>query len=179
MTDDSLRGQYARAMAEAAGSRCFRETGTEWDHMRSAWYRNADAAMAIADEQTMEALRISDAATNAMLNDLRSENARVRAALARAWTFAQLAPPQPAPVETAVAHSAGWNDAMDVVQRALAAADTEPSPHRYLSTGCLHGEQLCQSHTGLSGAMTPAVCKWCKSPCQCPCHRALPTEEKP
>ncbi|MFJ1993002.1 hypothetical protein [Streptomyces asiaticus] len=45
--------------------------------------------------------------------------------------------------------------------------------HVYLSTGCLHGEHgYCQKHTGLSGAKTPAVCKFCKSPCVCSCHRA-------
>ncbi|MFH9426040.1 hypothetical protein [Streptomyces sp. NPDC017529] len=139
------------------------------------------AVQAVADEEITEALRISDAATDVMLNDLRSENAKLRAALANAWTVtAQLPPSRPDPVETAVAHSTGWNDAMDTIQCALAAAETVPSPHRYLSTGCLHGEHgYCQSHTGLCGAKTPAVCKWCKSPCQCLCHRAAPAEEKP
>ncbi|MFE7118843.1 hypothetical protein ACFU99_25835 [Streptomyces sp. NPDC057654] len=83
MTGDNLRDRYARAMAEAAGSKCFRETGTAWDHMRAAWYRNAEAAMALADEQAAETLRISDAATDVMLNILRSENANLLAALSR------------------------------------------------------------------------------------------------
>ncbi|MFK8851187.1 hypothetical protein [Streptomyces sp. Ac-502] len=60
------------------------------------------------------------------------------------------------------------------------AAPAKEGPHRYLSTGCLHGEHdYCQSHTGLSGAKAPAVCKFCKAPCQCPCHRITPAEEKP
>ncbi|KOT57070.1 MULTISPECIES: hypothetical protein [Streptomyces] len=180
MTDDSLRDRYARAMAEAAGSRAFHNQGSAWDHVRSAWYGNADAAMAIADDQTVEALRISDAATNVMLNDLRSENTKMRTALANAWTVTtQLTPNRYEPITNAVAHSTGWNDAMDVVQRALAVADAEQIPHRYLSTGCLHGEHgYCQSHTGLSGSKTPASCKFCKAPCQCLCHRAMGTEEK-
>ena len=52
--------------------------------------------------------------------------------------------------------------------------------HLYLSTGCLHGDVLlpdgqtghayCQGETGAVGAKTPAVCKFCAAPCQCPCH---------
>lgn len=43
--------------------------------------------------------------------------------------------------------------------------------HTYLSTACLHGEHgYCQHHTGLSGAKTPGVCKFCAAPCVCPCH---------
>lgn len=50
-------------------------------------------------------------------------------------------------------------------------AEDQPG-HVYLSTGCLHGEHdYCQKHTGLSGVKTPAVCKFCKSPCVCSCHR--------
>jgi hypothetical protein len=49
------------------------------------------------------------------------------------------------------------------------------SGHRYLSTGCLHGEHgYCQSNTGSQGQKTPAVCKFCSSPCVCSCH--LPGE---
>lgn len=52
--------------------------------------------------------------------------------------------------------------------------------HVYLSTGCLHGDmrlpdgrtghEYCQGETGAVGAKTPAVCKFCKAPCQCECH---------
>lgn len=52
--------------------------------------------------------------------------------------------------------------------------------HTYLSTGCLHGSMIlpdgrtgheyCQGETGACGTKTPAVCKFCGSPCQCPCH---------
>lgn len=49
------------------------------------------------------------------------------------------------------------------------------SGHRYLSTGCLHGEHgYCQSNTGSQGQKTPAVCKFCQAPCVCSCH--LPGE---
>lgn len=59
-----------------------------------------------------------------------------------------------------------------------AAAHRIAGCHVYLSTGCLHSEHgYCQSHTGLSGAKTPAVCKFCKAPCQCPCHRSTTAEE--
>jgi hypothetical protein len=47
-----------------------------------------------------------------------------------------------------------------------------PFGHVYLSTGCRHHEHgYCQSHTGLSGAKTPASCKFCGAPCVCPCHK--------
>jgi hypothetical protein len=53
-----------------------------------------------------------------------------------------------------------------------AAAHRIAGRHVYLSTGRLHGEHsYCQCHTGLSGAKAPAVCKFCKAPCQCPCHQ--------
>lgn len=43
--------------------------------------------------------------------------------------------------------------------------------HRYLSTGCRHGEHgYCQSNTGSQGDKRPAECKFCASPCVCPCH---------
>jgi hypothetical protein len=43
--------------------------------------------------------------------------------------------------------------------------------HLYLSTSCYHDDhEYCQSDTGLAGAKTPAVCKFCKSPCTCDCH---------
>jgi hypothetical protein len=52
--------------------------------------------------------------------------------------------------------------------------------HAYLSTSCLHGDnvlpdgrtghQYCQSETGKTGGKTPAQCKFCAAPCQCPCH---------
>jgi len=45
--------------------------------------------------------------------------------------------------------------------------------HRYLSTGCLHGDHgYCQGNTGKAGAKKPAVCKFCDAGCICPCHRA-------
>src|SRR5690606_30859497 len=61
----------------------------------------------------------------------------------------------------------------------ILAALTEPAPaatgatgHRYLSTGCLHGEHgYCQAKTGQSGTKKPAVCKWCDASCRCGCHR--------
>ncbi|MEU7156092.1 hypothetical protein AB0A98_06555 [Streptomyces chrestomyceticus] len=83
MTDDDLRDRYAQAMAEAAGSSSFREPGTAWDHMRAAWYRNADAVIALAGQQRASTLRIRDAATDVMLNELRNESAELRASLGR------------------------------------------------------------------------------------------------
>lgn len=49
---------------------------------------------------------------------------------------------------------------------------TGATGHRYLSTGCLHGEHgYCQAKTGQSGTKKPAVCKWCDASCRCGCHR--------
>jgi hypothetical protein len=48
-------------------------------------------------------------------------------------------------------------------------------PHRYLSTGCLHGgdgHAYCQAPTGRVGAKTPATCKHCGAVCRCRCHKA-------
>jgi hypothetical protein len=53
--------------------------------------------------------------------------------------------------------------------------------HWYLSTGCLHGDEVlpdgrtgheyCQGETGHCGTKAPAQCKFCPDePCQCPCH---------
>lgn len=50
-----------------------------------------------------------------------------------------------------------------------AAAPT--APHRYLSTGCLHGEHdYCRGMTGMQGAKRPGQCKFCDARCVCPCH---------
>jgi hypothetical protein len=47
----------------------------------------------------------------------------------------------------------------------------ERSGHRYLSTGCRHGEHgYCQSNTGSQGDKIPAQCKFCGSGCVCSCH---------
>jgi hypothetical protein len=47
----------------------------------------------------------------------------------------------------------------------------EQSGHRYLSTGCRHGEHsYCQSNTGSQGQKLPAQCKFCASKCVCSCH---------
>lgn len=43
--------------------------------------------------------------------------------------------------------------------------------HRYLSTGCLHGEHdYCRSMTGYQGEKRPSQCKFCEAKCVCPCH---------
>lgn len=47
----------------------------------------------------------------------------------------------------------------------------EHTGHRYLSTGCRHGEHgYCQSNTGSQGQKRPAECKFCGSGCVCSCH---------
>ncbi|MGW6912529.1 hypothetical protein ACWGB8_01705 [Kitasatospora sp. NPDC054939] len=54
----------------------------------------------------------------------------------------------------------------------LASADPGDGKHRYLSTGCLHREHdYCKSNTGSNGQKVPAVCKFCRAPCVCACHR--------
>lgn len=43
--------------------------------------------------------------------------------------------------------------------------------HRYLSTGCLHGEHAyCQAMTGQQGEKRPGRCKFCDAQCVCDCH---------
>lgn len=50
-------------------------------------------------------------------------------------------------------------------------SDPGPAEHRYLSTGCLHGEHAyCSSMTGVSGDKRPAQCKFCSAKCVCSCH---------
>lgn len=46
-------------------------------------------------------------------------------------------------------------------------------PHRYLSTGCLHGDHdYCSARSGAAGAKEPQKCKFCPARCRCRCHRA-------
>lgn len=45
-------------------------------------------------------------------------------------------------------------------------------PHRYLSTGCLHGDHdYCAARSGRAGAKHPQRCKFCSARCRCRCHR--------
>jgi hypothetical protein len=61
-----------------------------------------------------------------------------------------------------------WREQLDEISE-------QTDGHRYLSTGCLHGQHdYCQNHAGLSGAKTPAQCKFCAAPCVCPCHKDQP-----
>lgn len=59
----------------------------------------------------------------------------------------------------------------------LHSLDLNDAHHFYLSTGCLstgclHGRHdYCKDETGLLGGKQPAECKFCSSPCVCPCHR--------
>lgn len=72
--------------------------------------------------------------------------------------------PQKSVVETAIG-LANWAKEVQTEMRA------QRSEHRYLSTGCLHGEHdYCSSMTGLSGAKRPAQCKFCETTCICECH---------
>jgi hypothetical protein len=58
----------------------------------------------------------------------------------------------------------------------IAAVDALPpregTAHRYLSTGCLHGEHdYCAGKTRQDGgAKEPAKCKFCEARCVCSCH---------
>ncbi len=55
----------------------------------------------------------------------------------------------------------------------------DPGRHRYLSTGCLHGDHdHCNCAWTRDGQpKTPGVCKFCAAPCECGCHR--PATDKP
>ncbi|MDX3714400.1 hypothetical protein PV733_36845 [Streptomyces europaeiscabiei] len=51
----------------------------------------------------------------------------------------------------------------------------KPGVHRYLSTGCLHGDHAyCQNMTGLNGSKRPGECKHCQARCICGCHQPGP-----
>lgn len=44
--------------------------------------------------------------------------------------------------------------------------------HEYLSTACFHGiHDYCGCKQRERGDTTPPHCKFCDSPCLCPCHR--------
>lgn len=49
VTED-LRLRYAKALADKAGSKAFKEKGTEWDHFRSVWLGYADAILSVNEE---------------------------------------------------------------------------------------------------------------------------------
>ncbi|MGW5197332.1 hypothetical protein [Streptomyces spiralis] len=75
----------------------------------------------------------------------------------------------------------GGSEGVEAATAAVLAALDGPGPatadtaHVYLSTSCLHGQHgYCQSHTGQSGTKTPAQCKFCATPCVCPCHQPGP-----
>lgn len=54
-------------------------------------------------------------------------------------------------------------------------------PHIYLSTGCLHGDHAyCQVEARRydGSTKTAATCKFCASPCVCPCHGGSHAVEK-
>lgn len=85
--DTERRERWAAAMAEAAGSKAFREPGREWDHMRSSWLGHADAAIPVADEEISEQWnRAEEAIRRAVAEydkrqEVEQENARLRAEL--------------------------------------------------------------------------------------------------
>lgn len=71
--------------------------------------------------------------------------------------------------------NADWDDSH--VRAGLAAVLAivhSADPHIYLSTGCLHGDHTyCQVEARRydGSTKTAATCKFCASPCVCPCHR--------
>lgn len=64
----------------------------------------------------------------------------------------------------------GITEGHDLMPRVAAEMTTEGG-HRYLSTGCLHGEHgYCASMVGAQGVKRAATCKFCDARCVCPCH---------
>ena len=52
-------------------------------------------------------------------------------------------------------------------------------PHRYLSTGCLHGEHgYCAAMVGAKGVKRGATCKFCDARCVCACHETEETRHE-
>ncbi|MFH8813062.1 hypothetical protein ACH4GZ_38685 [Streptomyces hygroscopicus] len=111
---------------------------------------------------------------------VRAEQAEAAVERVREVPDHPLSRPAPSPVDQ-VGYVNGWMAAINEVRAALAAPDAEQgsSGHVYLSTSCLHAREpgredlhgYCQGKTGMVGPKTPAVCKFCKSPCICSCHR--------
>ncbi|MGW7636144.1 hypothetical protein [Streptomyces decoyicus] len=119
---------------------------------------------------TSELMAVADSEQRHAIQDVTNENARLRTELEQMRAQAEKAEAAIERVK-AYAHELRHKDATGLLA-ALDRPATGPAEHTYLSTGCLHGEHgYCQGHTGLSGAKTPAVCKFCKAPCQCPCHK--------
>jgi hypothetical protein len=72
-----------------------------------------------------------------------------------------------------------WLGHADAALEALGLACSPDGAHRYLSTGCLHGEHgYCQANTGSNGQKSPAQCKFCAAPCQCGCHQQPDTTKE-
>lgn len=60
----------------------------------------------------------------------------------------------------------------EITDTGLAAAGLPAGQHRYLSTGCVHGDHgYCKGMTGLNGAKRPGECKHCGARCVCSCHQ--------
>lgn len=67
--------------------------------------------------------------------------------------------------------SRGWDRRLAELGGAL--RPEQQGVHRYLSTGCLHGDHAyCKNMTGLNGAKRPGSCKHCGARCICGCHTA-------
>lgn len=64
------------------------------------------------------------------------------------------------------------NDAHVVLYITMLKKLTQENGHVYLSTSCLHDKHhYCRSAVGQAGPKVPGVCKFCKAPCICPCHK--------
>lgn len=90
-----------------------------------------------------------------LADDVHQENVRMRAALDRVQALClQLPPNMPDPIETAVAHTAGWNDAMDKVQEILGAVSTAPA-------ACCECGHPKDQHGEGEDPVTPGQCRQC------------------
>ena len=83
----------------------------------------------------------------------------------------------------------GWDGHVVGHMGDVLGVDHDPADHAYLSTGCLHGDQVlpdgrtghqyCRGETGACGTKTPSCCKHCGAPCRCTCHRKTTPGEAP
>lgn len=66
---------------------------------------------------------------------------------------------------------------LDAVRRLMATPAAGTDGHVYLSTSCLHGGHgYCAATVGAAGPKTSAQCKFCSTPCVCPCHNPTTTD---
>lgn len=155
------RTSNLRARAEAAEA--------DRDRFEAAWQ---SARQRAAEQRTIARVRQERLRIRARrIIELEQRAAQAEAALARVQHVAAL-------IHAGAPWTASRTDTAARIRAAItgpgtaATEATGATAHRYLSTGCLHGEHsYCSNVDGIVGLKKPAQCKFCQAPCICPCHQ--------